>query len=345
MQVETIQCQIAQAQIGNFLAGSGLSDEAMSQLEEHISQCPTCKAALAEKRSELKAMLSQEKAVVSADEIFRLNEEHSAATSIAAALRKKTLEQLSQPSADVKSTPSTVAAVEMTIAAEVATSPAKKLKLPKEPKPVRPAKNPKAAAAVATPTVTGKPNSAWKPLLYSLALGAVLVGMSLFSNNLSSLFGPKANDSKAMVSTTATETPAPSASTEPPQSAPINPPASTTLAGPGTTEASSATQPIETTSSTTPNTPLPESNSVPEDNAWDLGIGTTAGSLSTTQFPAVEPSKPIQPVQKPANTPKAASKPKTVARKTTAKRRPVIRKSIRRPVSKPKSHGITVYQP
>lgn len=37
-----------------------------------------------------------------------------------------------------------------------------------------------------------KPNSLTKPLLYSLALGIVLIGMSYLSKNMSALLGPKA---------------------------------------------------------------------------------------------------------------------------------------------------------
>src|SRR4051794_5108345 len=58
MQLQNFECQIAKAQIGRYLAGDALSDEAVHQLEEHIGKCADCKQNLAERRAVLQAMLS-----------------------------------------------------------------------------------------------------------------------------------------------------------------------------------------------------------------------------------------------------------------------------------------------
>src|SRR4051794_20099524 len=58
MQLQNIECQIAKAQIGRYVAGDALSDETVSQLEAHVAKCADCKQNLAERRALLMAMLS-----------------------------------------------------------------------------------------------------------------------------------------------------------------------------------------------------------------------------------------------------------------------------------------------
>ncbi|HMS55846.1 MAG TPA: zf-HC2 domain-containing protein [Fimbriimonadaceae bacterium] len=43
MQAKTLECQLAQAQLGRYLAGEMISPEAEQQLEAHVSECPLCK--------------------------------------------------------------------------------------------------------------------------------------------------------------------------------------------------------------------------------------------------------------------------------------------------------------
>ncbi len=57
MQVQNIECQIAQAQLGRYLAGEGMAGEAVRQLEAHVAKCPDCKIILEGKRSALVATL------------------------------------------------------------------------------------------------------------------------------------------------------------------------------------------------------------------------------------------------------------------------------------------------
>jgi len=58
MQVQSLECQLAQAQIGRYLSGAAFSGEALTQLEKHISACETCKTVVDERRSTLRSMLS-----------------------------------------------------------------------------------------------------------------------------------------------------------------------------------------------------------------------------------------------------------------------------------------------
>lgn len=55
MPVQNIECQIAQAQLGRYLAGESFSPEMLVQLEGHLSKCPECKADAAKRREELRA--------------------------------------------------------------------------------------------------------------------------------------------------------------------------------------------------------------------------------------------------------------------------------------------------
>ena len=134
MQLQNFECQIAKAQIGRFVAGDTLSDEALHQLEAHISKCPDCQKSLAERRAALQEMLAPE-------------------------------EQVKQPATRTK----------------LDISELIKSKL-KSGQPVQ------AAVQTANP----KASSFTKPALYTLALAAVLIGMSYMSRNMDSVLGPKA---------------------------------------------------------------------------------------------------------------------------------------------------------
>lgn len=331
MQVENIECQIAQAQIGNFLAGSGLSEEAITQLEEHIAGCAHCKAALAEKRNELKALLNPEKAVVDFEAIHR-EAQSLQAKSISTALRKKSLQQLVEPEAS----PEPTREPELDYAAIAAILEAKK--------------------ATEAPNTKVKTSSYWKPLAYSLGLGAVLVGMSLFSNNIASIFGPKAS---AGTVPSATETPVRSPekllssqssatplASDAPNAELTSSQVNGTLDNPNAGTPSSEDQTTGTTSANPPSPVLPTEHA--------SGLGSTLGALATTQFqsPEAEPVVAPTPTKAPV---KAVVKPnptvKPIVKKSPA-RNLVRRASVRRPVRKAivrrpavRSRGIKVYQP
>lgn len=340
MQVENIECQIAQAQIGNFLAGSGLSPEAMEQLEDHIAGCANCKTVLNERRSELKAMLTGQKAVVDFEKIAK-EAEATKTNSISTALRKKSLQQMLEP----KPEPAKPTPVPQAFAAVMAEAAAKPVETPK------PAKKP----------------SQIKPLLYSLGLAGVLIGMSYFSGNIAQLFGPKLVASTATVEKA--ETPATT-----PDSTPVTPP--TVDASTGTTGGVVSTNAsIPETTTPPPTTPNNESStgthlavasmpttpeSTPVADPVVVGpeeIGTSAGALATTQFAASTPATPEAPVVKP--TPPAPAKPvvapkpaaakPAVAKRQTPARRIVRKRPVRRVAAKRatpvRSRGIKVYNP
>lgn len=60
MQLQNIECQIAKGQIGRYLAGDPLSDEAVGQLEAHIAGCDECRAYVAHRKAALQEMLQGE---------------------------------------------------------------------------------------------------------------------------------------------------------------------------------------------------------------------------------------------------------------------------------------------
>lgn len=140
MQLQNFECQIAKAQIGRYVAGDKLSDEAVEQLEAHVAKCPDCKQNLAERRAVLQAMLSPGEASVPSQQ--ETPEEKKSRFDLGHFIRAKV--QHRQP-----------------VQAVVQTSGA-------------------------------KPSSFTKPAMYSLALGAVLIGMSYASKNMGSVWGPKA---------------------------------------------------------------------------------------------------------------------------------------------------------
>jgi hypothetical protein len=190
MQVQNIECQIARAQLGRYLAGDGMAGEAVSQLEAHIAKCPDCKAAMQAKRASLEAALTTSTP--------KSHPAHSAKPSRTTGLN---------PSA------SRLAQALMAKAAAVEIAP-----------PTPPKVAPTAAAA---PAPAAKP-VAWKPIVYSGALAIVLIGMSYLSKN--DLLGTKAGTGlpeKAPVTSAApkaTPSPAPVATPSPapnPSAAPV----------------------------------------------------------------------------------------------------------------------------
>jgi hypothetical protein len=58
MQSENLECQIAQAQMGRYLGGEGLSQEAITELETHVRGCAGCKDAIQARRRALESVLS-----------------------------------------------------------------------------------------------------------------------------------------------------------------------------------------------------------------------------------------------------------------------------------------------
>jgi hypothetical protein len=57
MPVETIECQLVQAQLGRYLSGEAFSNEALSQLEDHIANCEICRQEVSVRRATLQSLL------------------------------------------------------------------------------------------------------------------------------------------------------------------------------------------------------------------------------------------------------------------------------------------------
>lgn len=57
MPVETIECQIVQAQLGRYLTGDRFSQEALTELEDHIARCPICRQEVAVRKATLQSLL------------------------------------------------------------------------------------------------------------------------------------------------------------------------------------------------------------------------------------------------------------------------------------------------
>lgn len=58
MQSENLECKIAQAQMGRYLGGEGLSNEAILNLELHVKSCTPCKEAIQARRKALESVLA-----------------------------------------------------------------------------------------------------------------------------------------------------------------------------------------------------------------------------------------------------------------------------------------------
>ena len=149
MPVETIECQIVQAQLGRYLTGDAFSPEAVSEIEAHVSTCSICRAEVAQRRAALQSLLGG-----SVAETHRVNAE-----SLIEALREKS------PSHAV---------------VETSGSSAQTMAL-----------NPLNARNLS------------KPLMYGTALALVLLGMSYFGKNPTSVLGDRA--SVALPAATSTE--------------------------------------------------------------------------------------------------------------------------------------------
>lgn len=66
MSVKSLECQLAQAQLGRYVAGDNISDEALAQLEAHIARCLDCKEAAAKRREVLAGVTPTATAVIQA---------------------------------------------------------------------------------------------------------------------------------------------------------------------------------------------------------------------------------------------------------------------------------------
>jgi hypothetical protein len=157
MPAKNIECQLAQGQIGRYLAGVDMSPEAVGQLEQHISECGDCEAYIEEKKRALQEMAGTTHAAVAMPAPQPAQEPetkeasrplHPAAQALLKALKEKS------------------AAADQTA-----------LETAREPAP--------------------KKSAHWKAFAFSAALGAVLLAMSHLTANPTALFGERAAEPTA----------------------------------------------------------------------------------------------------------------------------------------------------
>lgn len=156
MPAKNIECQLAQGQIGRYLAGSPMSEEAVAQLEGHIAECEDCTGFIDRKRNSLRELAANRKAAV------YLPEEPAEAA-------------IPEP-APAPSAPRNPAAKALIDAIREKSAAAR------EAAPILETKR-----EAGTPRVTH-----WKALAYSTGLGLVLYGMTFITSNPTALFGERA---------------------------------------------------------------------------------------------------------------------------------------------------------
>lgn len=213
MRVGNFECQIAQSQIGRYLGGEGLSNEAVRQLNQHIAECADCQQVLNERKAALLGMLgaAPAQAVVHAEDPGPRQ-----------TLRDRLQEQLAKAQANV--------------------APA-----PAEPDPVPPVERKPAAPAKATLT---------KPMLYSLALAAVMIAMSYLAKNPTSILGEKASADLPAATLPATPPPSTGSQAEEASTGTVHAPAPGEPDAPSSQNPPMESQPIEDSE------PQPATNSI-----------------------------------------------------------------------------------
>lgn len=160
MPVKSIECQIAEMQIGRYVAGESLSTEALRQLDHHLAKCPSCSQVLADRRSVLKSMLKQGFAAASVEP-----PSERAENPLIKALKEKAAADKDVPRAAAASA---VAAI--------------------------PSRGKANLRALLGPGANSRLNMV-KPILYSAALALVLFAMTYYSHGKNSLFGGSADAS------------------------------------------------------------------------------------------------------------------------------------------------------
>lgn len=167
MPAKTIECQLAQGQIGRYLSGADMSSEAVQQLELHIGECEDCTAFVEAKKKSLRELAASRHAVVEFSETDTDPEPEpqpapksipTPAQSLIAALREKSRGESKAPILEVR----------------------------REPAASR--------------------SSTWKALIYSVGLGGVLLAMSHFTANPTALFGERVENQTPEPAESAAET-------------------------------------------------------------------------------------------------------------------------------------------
>lgn len=275
MQVKNIECQLAQGQLNRYLGGGALSDTALSQLEAHIRECEDCAEHFEDRKQSLQQSLQEspdETGMETAPAPPEPNPSNAGVPRfLVDALRRKKVEL------------------------DVAVRPVVKTAIPTH-----------AVIEVSEPELPSRA-SFLRPLLYSLGLAAVLIGMSTIMRDPTKLFGERVD--------TAVPVTAGSASSET-----VSEPAATPVQSPDEKPVASASKPeAEPGGSSATNVPATDPT---------LSIAPA----KTNPAPAVQPDSPaLQP--KPANP----------GRREAGNRQTSRRRSQRPAAHTPAPTGIRVY--
>ncbi len=185
MPVDSIECQIAKGQIGRYLAGESFSPTGLQQLEEHVAHCTSCKSLLAERRQALMKMLGQDgvetPSIPNTIAISPEAYEKRVATHIPAAstdgltsraindsLRDRMIEQLKMAQGALHP------------ASQAPAAEAKPISIAEKIRGLFVTSSP---AAETSKTAMPSPTSFAKPVMYTIALVGVMIGMSLITKN------------------------------------------------------------------------------------------------------------------------------------------------------------------
>lgn len=172
MPVQNIECQLAQGQIARYLSGDSFPTAVVTELEKHIAECEHCQEIVAQKKAMLQAMmrLQDAKPAKAVIQIAEEEEEEEPETVVEEAPKAKAKEK-AKPSRQSLSQKLIERIAE---AHETQSSKAETVREPADKKKIF-----------------------GKPLVYSVALAALMVGMSYVMKDPTRLFGDRVLSSEA----------------------------------------------------------------------------------------------------------------------------------------------------
>jgi hypothetical protein len=306
MSIKNLECQLAQAQIGRYIAGDRISVAAVTQLEEHIAECDDCRAVLIERKQALLAMLPAEvkapkrgpilTAVVQTTAQEKLQEAIEQKAPKPARTRKKAVTAETTATPKKRTRKKAVEPVEEAPEPTIKAAPSLEDIFGPRPEP-KPAPAPAPEEKVEEkpqPKIGQLKNSPfWKPFTYSAALAILLIVMSFISKNPTGLLGQRADQAIASTPPAMAAAPAVASSTpaepEPtPEDVPVEPAAA--AVPPVENEPATEAAPVATPEAATPTEPVPVSETKPV---------VENKPAATPQKPAARTSNRRRPVTQP----------------------------------------------
>lgn len=207
MPVLEFECQLARSQISRYMGGEVLSEDLLHHLGDHVAECPGCRDFLEERRTALRAMLGSDLALAEAA-AAEAEKAVKADRSVKSDKASKTPKPKSRQAAPTSDRPITHAVVKAyaDASSNAESQPAQpkmsaremllsRLRIQQSEAESEPETVEAETAAAPTPKrgllqLGSRQYS--KPAMYSVALAAVLVGMSWMVKSPGGLLGPKA---------------------------------------------------------------------------------------------------------------------------------------------------------